>query len=66
MKAKEQVGADIYIEDAPKNIENLRQKKFYTICFGNSTNKFVDPPRAEDWGQVYELVHKRVADQKAK
>jgi 5'' nucleotidase, deoxy (Pyrimidine), cytosolic type C protein (NT5C). len=60
MKAKEQVGANIYIEDAPENIENLRKKGFFTICFGNTTNKTVHPPRAENWQQVYELVHEQV------
>jgi 5'(3')-deoxyribonucleotidase len=60
MKAKEQVGADIYIEDAPDNIEKLRKKGLFTICFGNSSNKTVDPPRAESWREVYELVHQHV------
>ena len=55
MKAKEQVGADIYIEDAPVNVANLRQKGLFTICFANSTNKDVEPPRAADWQQAYNL-----------
>ena len=58
MKDKEQVGADIYVEDSPDNVENLRKKGFFTICFGNSTNKGVEGPRAENWRDVYELVHK--------
>src|SRR2546427_12984934 len=29
MKDKEQVGADIYIEDGPKNVESLRGRGFY-------------------------------------
>src|SRR5262249_21745947 len=33
MKEKEQVGAGIYIEDSPDNIESLRARGFYTICF---------------------------------
>jgi hypothetical protein len=56
MKEKDQVGAHIYIEDAPKNIEDLRERNFYTICFVNSTNEHVAPPRAKNWEQVYDLV----------
>jgi 5'(3')-deoxyribonucleotidase len=65
MRAKEQVGADIYIEDAPENVASLRDKKLFTICFANSTNKSVKPPRAETWKQVYELVHARVRSRKS-
>ena len=51
------VGADIYIEDNPANIERLRGEGFHTICFGNSSNKSVAAPRAESWRDVYWLVH---------
>lgn len=57
MKQKEQVGADLYIEDSPKNIEDLRSKGLYTICFGNSTNTQVEAPRAKSWKEAYELIH---------
>jgi 5'(3')-deoxyribonucleotidase len=57
MKAKEQVGADIYVEDNPANIARLRSEGFHTICFGNSSNRHVAPPRAESWSDVYRLVH---------
>jgi 5'(3')-deoxyribonucleotidase len=56
MKEKEQVGADIYIEDSPENVESLRKRGFYTICFANSTNKGIADPRARDWDEVYKLV----------
>src|SRR3989442_303499 len=57
MKAKEQVGASIYIDDSPQNVEELRRQKFYAICFANSTNRAVMPPRASGWEEVYELIH---------
>ena len=57
MKNKEQVGAGIYVEDGPGNIQQLRDKKLDTICFANSTNKLVGPPRADSWEDVYRLVH---------
>jgi 5'(3')-deoxyribonucleotidase len=56
MKEKDQVGADIYIEDSPNNIERLRARKLYTICFANSTNTNIAGPRAQSWDQVYELI----------
>jgi 5'(3')-deoxyribonucleotidase len=56
MKEKEQVGADIYIEDSPDNIESLLARGFYTICFANSTNKHIGDPRAQNWDDVYELI----------
>jgi len=56
MKEKSQVGADIYVEDTPENVMSLREKGLYTICFGNSTNRHVDAPRAESWQEVYEMV----------
>ena len=56
MKEKDQVGADIYIEDSPHNITSLRSRDFYTICFANSTNKDTAAPRAENWDDVYKFV----------
>jgi hypothetical protein len=57
MKEKEQVGADIYVEDSPDNLSRLRAKGHYAICFANSTNTTVEEPRAASWEHVYELVH---------
>ena len=57
MKEKEQVGADIYVDDAPENIDRLRGKGLYTICFANSTNQTLGEPRANSWDHVYSLVH---------
>lgn len=59
MKEKEQVGADVYIEDSPGNIESLRARGYYAICFANSTNKDIDQPRAQSWDEVYELITAR-------
>jgi 5'(3')-deoxyribonucleotidase len=56
MKEKDQVGADIYVEDSPANVESLRTAGHYTICFGNSTNKQVAAPRASTWDDVYAFI----------
>ncbi len=57
MKDKHQVGADIYIEDSPENIKRLRESNHYTICFRNSTNRYIKEPSASNWEEVYKLIH---------
>lgn len=59
MKAKDQVGADIYIEDTPSNVRDLRTQGLFAICFANSTNKEIEKPRAANWDEVYALVTER-------
>ena len=59
MREKDQVGADIYIEDTPENLERLRMRGHYAICFANSTNRHIGQPRAQTWEEVYRLVKKR-------
>jgi 5'(3')-deoxyribonucleotidase len=59
MKDKDQVGADVYVDDAPINIERLRAHSHHAICFGNSTNVHVVEPRATSWADVYRLVKTR-------
>ena len=56
MKDKSAVGADLYIEDSPSNVERLREDKHSTIVFTNSTNKDLDEPRANSWDDVERLV----------
>lgn len=62
MKKKEQVGADIYIEDSPQNIAALRSKDLHTICFANSTNRDIAEPRANSWEDIYRLIHARAKE----
>lgn len=56
MKEKDQVGADIYVEDSPDNLIRLRERGHYAICFANSTNRFIGEPRAHTWDEVYDLI----------
>lgn len=56
MKDKGAVGAHVYIDDSPSNVENLRAQGCRTIVFGNSTNRHLPPPRAESWSEVERLV----------
>jgi len=56
MNDKGAVGANIYIDDAPENITNLRKLGCKTIVFGNSTNRDMAGPRAENWSEVEHMV----------
>jgi 5'(3')-deoxyribonucleotidase len=56
MQQKTAVGADLYIEDSPANVERLRAEGQKTIVFSNSTNEHLPGPRANNWDEVLELV----------
>jgi 5'(3')-deoxyribonucleotidase len=56
MQQKTAVGADLYIEDSPDNVERLRAEGARTIVFSNSTNEQLVPPRAGSWEEVLEMV----------
>jgi 5'(3')-deoxyribonucleotidase len=62
MRDKQSVDADVYIDDSPANIANLRAASKSVIMFDNSTNRDVpDEPggRALDWGQAEDLVREQ-------
>lgn len=56
MKDKAAVGADLYIEDSPGNVQALRANGHRTIVFTNSTNLGLPGPRADSWDEVEQLV----------
>ena len=56
MRDKAAVGADLYVEDAPENVEQLRADGHPTIVFSNSTNRHLSGPRADSWEDVELLV----------
>ena len=58
---KAAVGADLYVEDSPDNVERLRADGHATIVFSNSTNRNIAGPRADTWEQVYNLVNSELA-----
>lgn len=53
---KPAVGADVYIDDAPHNVENLRNAGNYVIVFDQPYNRHIDGPRARNWKEAYKLV----------
>ena len=61
VKDKPSVDADLYIEDTPANILELRRQRDRTIIFTNSTNRDLPGTRAESWDDVVELVANEVA-----
>jgi 5'(3')-deoxyribonucleotidase len=54
--AKPEVEADVYVDDAPHNIEALRQAGNPVIVFRQPYNAHLPGPAATDWGEVAELV----------
>ena len=56
MEEKASVGANLYVEDAPRNVELLRADGNEVICFANSTNRAVTGLRAETWDDVAKIV----------
>jgi 5'(3')-deoxyribonucleotidase len=66
MGDKGAVGADLYIEDGPRNVEALRRDGNATIVFSNSTNLHLPGPRADSWAEVYEMVMRELDRSKAR
>src|SRR3989344_4486533 len=64
MKDKAQVGADIYIDDSPDNIESLRGLGYKAIVFRNTTNTHLADPGAKDWGEVEKIVRQEFEEWK--
>lgn len=64
MKAKGEVGADLYIEDSPNNIKALRDSGKDVLIFTNSTNKKEPGDRANTWDEVETFVLTKVEEWK--
>jgi 5'-nucleotidase len=53
---KATVGADLYIDDSPHNIESLRGAGRTAIVFDQPYNRHLDGPRVERWLDIEQLV----------
>lgn len=62
VKDKAHVGCDMYIDDAPHNIEALREAKGpdNVIVFHQEYNSHVGDPRVSSWDQVVEIVKQKL------
>jgi 5'(3')-deoxyribonucleotidase len=56
MNDKGAVGAHLYVDDAPQNIQQLRSQGQKTIVFSNPTNRGIPGPRADSWQEMEKLV----------
>jgi 5'-nucleotidase len=60
--AKPEVEADAYIDDAPHNIEQLREHGNTVIIFEQPYNRGLDGLRARDWAEAESIVSDLVAE----
>ncbi|MCQ3813511.1 MAG: hypothetical protein KTU85_03715 [Acidimicrobiia bacterium] len=60
--SKPEVEADLYIDDAPHNIEALREAGNEVIVFDQYHNRHVEGLRATNWQQAEEIVMQRFAE----
>jgi 5'-nucleotidase len=54
--AKPDVGADLYVDDSPSNIRNLRQAGRTALVFDQPYNRDLAGPRVHHWGEVTAYV----------
>jgi 5'(3')-deoxyribonucleotidase len=62
MRDKGAVGADLYVEDSPINIEKLRAQGCQVLIIDNGTNRGVaDDPggRAQNWTEAEAMIRER-------
>ncbi|MBM3662105.1 MAG: hypothetical protein FJW94_04315 [Actinobacteria bacterium] len=60
--AKPQVGADLYVEDAPHNVEALRASAARVLVFDQPYNRSLGGLRARTWAEVEDVVVGSVVD----
>jgi 5'(3')-deoxyribonucleotidase len=54
--AKPDVGADLYVDDSPTNIINLRASGRTVLAFDQPYNRDLADPRVRDWSEVVTYV----------
>ncbi|MFT7475202.1 MAG: 5'-nucleotidase [Verrucomicrobiales bacterium] len=59
---KPDVGADVYIDDGPHNIVQLRSAGFNAIVFDQPYNQDLDGPRARSWSELEDMVMSLAAE----
>ena len=60
MRDKGAVGADLYVEDSPRNIEQLRESGQEVLVFRNSTNRHLPGPAVDGWEEIEAEVRSRL------
>ncbi len=54
--AKSDVDADVFVEDAPHNIERLRAAGREVVVFDQEYNSHFERPRASNWIEIEQLI----------
>lgn len=54
--SKADVGADVYVDDAPHNVEALRATGRPVVVFGTTYNTHLPGPRARDWAELEPML----------
>lgn len=60
--AKRDVGADVYIDDGPHNIVNLRAAGRTAIVFEQPYNRDLGGLRAKNWAEAEEIIYDLMVD----
>jgi 5'-nucleotidase len=53
---KPDVGADVYVDDSPRNVLSLRAAGRTTLVFDQAYNRHLAGPRVHDWGEITAYV----------
>lgn len=61
---KADVGADLYVDDAPHNIANLRKLRNEAVCFDALYNRDVPGLRAHNWEDVVAIVEGKIKERR--
>lgn len=62
MRRKGEVGADLYVEDSPENVEDLVALEKDVLILSNSANSHLQEglaPRAADWSEAEAMIRDR-------
>ncbi len=62
MGAKSEVQADLYIEDAPHNVDALREAGNQVIVFDQPYNQDLSGLRAKNWLEAEEIILAKAAE----
>lgn len=58
LEDKSKVDCDIYLDDAPHNIKNLKDTGYFTVIFDQLYNRHLDGPRVLDFSEFETMVNK--------
>ncbi len=61
INTKPDVGADLYVDDSPRNVVSLREAGRATIVFDQPYNRHLAGPRAHRWDEMVALVEAELA-----